>query len=58
MFTTCENLKSLPDISKWKTYNIKDIYNLFYSCSSLKNLPDISKWNINYKVTNLNGIFN
>ena len=46
LFYKCSSLKSLPDISKWKTKNVTDMNMLFYECSSLKELPDISKWNI------------
>ena len=36
----------LPDISNWKTDNLKNIKNIFYGCESLILLPDISKWKI------------
>ena len=39
-----KGLISLPDISKWKTYNVKDMSYMFSGCSSLISLPDISKW--------------
>jgi len=42
MFAGCTSLISLPDISNWKTNNIKNMNGLFYNCSSLKALPDIS----------------
>ena len=45
MFCGCSSLKSLPDISKWKTDNITNIEYLFSGCESLESLPDISKWN-------------
>ena len=41
----CSKLLSLPDISKWNTFNIKDFSEMFMKCSSLISLPDISKWN-------------
>ena len=45
MFSNCESLKSLPDISKWNTNNVNDMSSMFSNCESLKSLPDISKWN-------------
>ena len=47
LFAGCSSLKSLPDISKWNTSNVKFITMIFYGCSSLKSLPNISKWNTN-----------
>ena len=47
MFSGCNSLKSLSDISKWDIANITNISGIFYNCESLKSLPDISKWNIN-----------
>ena len=47
MFSNCESLKSLPDISKWNTNNVNDMSSMFSNCESLKSLPDISKWNTN-----------
>ena len=44
MFYGCESLKSLPDISNWKTENVINMMCLFYNCKSLISLPDISKW--------------
>ena len=44
MFSNCNSLIELPDISKWNTKNIKDMSYLFYNCSSITYLPDISKW--------------
>ena len=46
MFYNCKSLKSLPDISKWKTINYIEIEDIFEGCSSLESLPDISNWNI------------
>ena len=43
LFAGCSLLESIPDISKWNTKNIDNIYGLFAGCSSLKSLPDISK---------------
>ena len=36
-----------PDISKWKTSNVKYFYFVFNTCDLLKSLPDISKWKTN-----------
>jgi surface protein len=46
MFSYCDSLKSLPDISKWDTKNVKDMSYMFSMCKSLESLPDISKWDI------------
>ena len=35
----------MPDISKWKTQSLKELFGLFSDCSNLLFLPDISKWN-------------
>ena len=43
-FCVSLSLNLLPDISKWKTKNIKNMAYMFYGCSSLKSLPDISNW--------------
>ena len=45
MFSECEALSSLPDISKWNTSNVNDMSNIFNGCEVLSSLPDISKWN-------------
>ena len=47
MFRNCSSLISLPDISKWNTNNVKNMFGMFNNCSSLLSLPDISKWNTN-----------
>ena len=41
----CSSLQLLPNISIWKTYNCKDIHQMFDGCNSLSNLPNISQWN-------------
>ena len=41
----CKSLKSLPNLSKWKMENVKDLKYFLSGCSSLVNLCDISKWN-------------
>jgi len=47
IFSNCETLISLPDISKWNTNNVTDMKGIFSNCKSLISLPDISKWNTN-----------
>jgi len=39
-------LTELPDISKWRTNNVRNMNHLFSNCLSLKLLPDISNWNL------------
>ena len=38
-FAWCKSLKTLPDISKWKTGNVIYMRYLFYQCNSLIFLP-------------------
>ena len=45
MLDNCMALKSLPDLSKWNTENIKNMNSIFFECSSLISLPDLSQWN-------------
>ena len=43
MFSNCESLLSLPDISKFETNNVIHMSYMFSNCKSLLSLPDISK---------------
>ena len=56
MFDECKSLKSLPDISKWKTSSVKDMSYMFHNCCSLTSFPDISNWNI-FNVQNMSHMF-
>ena len=59
MFSNCNSLKYIPDISQWKVNNTGNMVNMGYmfsNCSSLLSLPDISKWNTN-NVINMSYIF-
>ena len=56
MFEDCHSLKFLPDISKWNTRNVTNMWRMFTCCINLKCLPDISKWNIR-NVTNMEFMF-
>ena len=56
MFYECKSLNSLPDISKWNTSNVTNMYSMFYNCSSLKSLPDLSEWDTK-KVTDISYMF-
>ena len=56
MFNKCTKITALPDISKWNTSKIENMFALFAKCASLAKLPDISKWNIG-NVTNICGMF-
>ena len=40
MFSGCNSLISLPDLSKWNISNVEDMSNMFYGCNSIKSLPD------------------
>ena len=48
MFNGNSSLVTIPDISIWKTDNLKEINEMFYGCSSLLFYPDISKWNYKF----------
>ena len=54
MFSGCENLIELPDISKWNISNVKDKSNMFEKCNKYLNIPDKFKTNF---VENFVGIF-
>ena len=56
MFSDCNKLSSLSDISKWNTSNITNMSYLFNFCESLSSLPDISNWNTS-KVTGMSSMF-
>ena len=47
LFYGCSSLKSLPDISNWKTSKVQNINCLFYECPKLESITDISNWNTN-----------
>ena len=57
MFSGCKELTELPDISIWKTNNMKDISYLFYRCENLKDLPDISKWSFSSPIIDMSCLF-
>ena len=52
LFYYCENLSSLPDISKWKIKKETKIERLFDGCQSLIRLPEISRWKIDFNIIN------
>ena len=54
MFSACTSLSSLPDISKWETKNVTNMYCIFYGCSSLSSLPDIDKLELNKSLNTYN----
>ena len=41
LFYKCSNLISLPDISKWNTENITNVYQSFDECISLLVIPHL-----------------
>ena len=47
IFSHCESLPYLHDISEWDTKNVTNIIFMFNNCKTLWFLPDVSKWNIN-----------
>ena len=56
MFSKCNSLISLPDISKWNTSNVKNIASMFSRCNLLISLPNISKRDIS-KVNSMSFMF-
>ena len=56
MFSWCNSLNNLLDLSDWDTKNVTDMSWMFYKCISLKNLPDISKWDTK-NVKYMSGMF-
>ena len=43
MFSGCNSLNSLPDISKWDTSNVIDMKGMFSGCSLLNKLNNYLK---------------
>ena len=39
MFSWCNSLNSLPDISKWDTSNVNDMSGMFNRCKPSLNIP-------------------
>ena len=39
IFSGCESLSSLPDISKWNTQNLKEISDMFSGCNKKLKIP-------------------
>ena len=39
MFSGCNSLNSLPDISKWNTSNVNDMSYMFSGCKPSLNIP-------------------
>ena len=56
LFSGCYLLKSLPDISKWKTDKVINLNGIFQNCISLDSLPEIFKWNTK-NVTDMSYMF-
>ena len=56
MFSKCDSLISLPDISKIDTSNVTNMCNMFSECESLISLPDISFWDTS-NVCNMRAMF-
>ena len=44
LFSSCESLEILPDISKWNTDKVKNMCGFLSECPLLTSLPDLSKW--------------
>lgn len=46
MLANLESLISIPDISKWKTPNLKEMFSMFVGCKKLFSIPNIPKWDV------------
>ena len=46
IFSGCNSVISLPDISNWDLSNVKSMNGIYFQCESLISLPDLSKWNL------------
>ena len=46
----------MPNISRWKFYNVISLKCFFFNCTSLYSLPDISKWNTK-NIQEIDGMF-
>ena len=55
MFSGCDSLTFLPDISIWDTKNVTNMSEMFNNCKSYF-LPDISNWNVK-NVTDMSYMF-
>ena len=56
MFSGCNSLTSLPDISKWNTIKVTNMKSMFCNCKSLTSYSEISKWKID-NVIDISEIF-
>ena len=56
MFSKCDTLIDLPDISEWDTSNVNNMKYMFFYCEGLSRLSNISKWDIS-NVTNTSHMF-
>ena len=56
MFSGCQLLFALPDISEWNFINVNNIEYMFSRCKYLESLSDISKWNMT-NVTSMQNLF-
>ena len=46
MFYSCEQLKSVGDLSNWDVSKVEDMTSMFENCKQLKSVGDLSKWNV------------
>ena len=56
MFSGCNTLSSLPDLSELNTSKVKNMSEMFSGCKTLSSLPDISKWDTS-NVKNMSKMF-
>ena len=56
MFSQCNSLYSLPDISNWNTVKVTNMQNMFSGCTLLRSIKTLSKWDTS-NVINMSGMF-
>ena len=56
LFSHCDLLKYIPDLSRWNTENVEDMGYLFEECWELIQLSEISNWKTS-KVKKISDIF-
>ena len=57
MFSGCESLISLPNISVWDTRKLKALNEMFFGCKSLTSFPELTAWNTS-SVNDMTQIYN
>lgn len=56
LFSECERLRTIPNLSNWDVSNVTNMSYLFNKCTNLKYIPVIDKWEVK-KVEKINKLF-